>query len=82
MKLWFHRLHRRVGYPRTHPFDSLEKISRTLRNQEGTEYIKLQLATSVALGVAHVHEIDDSAVSLVPRLANQLAQECTVCLHC
>ena len=41
--------------------NSLEKFDRNLRNREGPEVniLKLHIATSVAVGLAHVHEIDD-----------------------
>lgn len=41
-------------------FDTLEKFDKFLRGKDSKElnYMKLQLASSVAVGVAHVHEID------------------------
>lgn len=41
--------------------NSLEKFDRNLRKREGPEVnlLKLHVATSVAVGLAHVHEIDD-----------------------
>lgn len=43
-----------------HGLNSLEKFDRNLRSYDGPEILllKLQVASSVALGVAHLHEID------------------------
>ena len=42
-------------------WDTLEKFGRNLRGREGADisFLKLQLAASVSVGLAHVHEIDD-----------------------
>lgn len=42
-------------------WDSLEKFDRNMRGKTspGLNYLKLQLASSVAVGLAHVHEVDD-----------------------
>jgi serine/threonine protein kinase len=42
-------------------WDSLEKFGRNLRGREGADvnFLKLQLAASVSVGLAHVHELDD-----------------------
>ena len=42
-------------------WDSLEKFGKNLRGRDGPDisFLKLQLATSVAVGLAHVHELDD-----------------------
>ncbi len=42
-------------------WDSLEKFGKNLRGREGADvnFLKLQLAASVSVGLAHVHELDD-----------------------
>lgn len=42
-------------------WDSLEKFDRTMRGRDGADvnFLKLQLAASVSVGLAHVHELDD-----------------------
>ena len=42
-------------------WDTLEKFNRNMRGRTSSElnYLKLQLASSVAVGLAHVHEVDD-----------------------
>ena len=45
--------------------NSLEKFDRNLRGHTGPEVLmlKLQVASSIAVGLAHVHEIDDANVA-------------------
>jgi serine/threonine protein kinase len=43
-------------------WDSMEKFNRNMRGRKATpalNFLKLQLSSSVAVGIAHVHEIDD-----------------------
>lgn len=48
-----------------HGLNSLEKFDRNLRGYDGPEILllKLQVASSIALGVAHLHEIDSDNVA-------------------